>query len=135
MTLKQKPVLRVYRVLEIVQVTDGDSLWALLERGLGTAGKREIIERDYREGTNIRLDDGLLGLNTPEKRKDPVGWAAAKEDLEAYFSTAAIHGGGFTFREYGEEGFGRTLGNFHPINGGLLDPVRYMINRGWASYK
>ena len=135
MTLKQKPVLRVYRVLEIVQVTDGDSLWALLERGLGTAGKREIIERDYREGTNIRLDDGLLGLNTPEKRKDPVGWATAKGDLEGYFRLGTVHAGGFTFVEYGTESFGRSLGNLLPIQDGVLNPVQYMRARGWESYK
>lgn len=133
--MKQKPVLHTYRVLEIVQVTDGDSLWALLERELGTAGRRMIVERDYREGTNIRLDDGLLGLNTPEKRKNPVGWATAKDDLQGYFRIGSIHAGGFTYVEYGEETFGRSLGNLLPVQEGVLDPVRYMRARGWESYK
>lgn len=131
-------MITTYKILDIPYVTDGDSLWVVRERSVGDADGLEILQRDYAGGRKIRLDDFADGLNTPEKKKDPLGYAAARADLQGWVNafklTRDFTGRHLTLVTKGKKDqYGRLLANIvHPDDSTV---VQYMRNLGWRSYK
>ena len=122
-----------FQVHGFPHITDGDTCWAVLSRSVGVSiSGRELIEKDYAGGTCLRLTDGDLGLNTPEKAKP--GYHEAGQDLAFYCSSLVVYPVEFWVweKDYTDE-FGRFLGDVVPYSGPTA--VEYMRSRGWAPYK
>lgn len=121
----------MYRVLDIPNIHDGDTLWVVRERTVGEIEGAELIQRDYRGGTKVRLHDGGKGLQAAELKK--AGGSAALQDL-----TDFVEGwqGDLELHTFGRDSFGRLLGDLvvidHP-NG--YSAVQYMTERGHPTYK
>lgn len=133
--MKQKPVVAEYEILEIPHIIDGDTLWVQRRRVIGDVEGMSLITEDYAGGIDVRLDDGGRGVNTPEKRKDLLGWGMAKEDLEALCQTFWVRGGpNPILRVYELHGvFGRTLADIiAPV--GSVTAFQRDIN-GWEPYR
>lgn len=122
-----------YQVVNVPYVVDGDTLWVVRRRSVGDVEGGTILYEDNAGGVDVRLHDGGLGLNTPEKHgagSDPVRWAAARADLTAW--VAANLPSGLELRVYGRDKYGRLMGNLHSPTG---DVVSHMVGRGWSTYR
>lgn len=122
-----------YQVVNVPYVVDGDTLWVVRRRPVGDVEGGTILYEDNAGGVDVRLHDGGLGLNTPEKRgagSDPARWAAARADLTAW--VAANLSAGLELRVYGRDKYGRLMGNLHAPAG---DVVSHMVGRGWPTYR
>ena len=151
-----------YRVLDVPNVVDGDTLWAVLERDVkkfrghvmwrnhreeivGEAGGRQlieqcslrghfIVERDYPGGTKIRLHDWQRGLNTPEA-KHKLPHDTARRDLLAYLDRWNGREQ-LTLKTYGKDSFVRTLGDLQPPRYDRVESaVFWMRDKGWEAYR
>lgn len=132
-----------YQVVSVPYVVDGDTLWVVRRRVIGDVEGGTIIYEDNVGGVAVRLHDGGLGLNTPEKHgvgSNASRWAAARADLTAWVAAnigvvpgvLAPTSLRLELRVYGRDKYGRLLGNLHSVSG---DAVRHMIERGWATYE
>ncbi len=134
--MKQKPIVAEYEIIEVPFVRDGDTLWVRRRRVVGDVEGMSLISEDYAGGVAVRLDDGLQGVNTPEKRKDPAGWEEARLDLQSLVDTLWTRGDpNPILRVYDLSGvFGRILGDIIPASGMSLTKYQRDIN-AWPAYK
>ncbi len=163
--VKQKPVQITYRVLDIPHVVDGDTLWVVRERDVGPLpgmrhqAARQIgevegmalwavphfngvgmyqVARDYAGGRAVRLHDGRLGLNTPEKSINKLGWTSARLDLFDYVRMSmrlAGLGWNIELMTYGPDKYGRLLGDIHVLGLDVSGAVAWMKDKGWEAYQ
>lgn len=162
--VKQKPVETTYRVLDIPNIVDGDTLWVVRERvvgrmhGMRMQARRQVgesegmalwavpdvvngvgmlqVSRDYAGGRKIRLHDGLRGLNTPEESVNKLGWNSARLDLIRLIQDWAFLGATLELQTYGLDKYGRLMGDLVPTNdvASRESAVFHMIDRGWEAY-
>lgn len=133
--MKAIPVPVVSDVLSIPYIVDGDTLWAVRHRVIGEHDNQLVVIHDKTGGTKVRLHDGAFGLNTPEKSKDPSGWAAARLDVEEWIESAISVGERIQLFDYGNgkrDSFGRLLGDIVADSKSL---IAHMRAEGWPAYK
>lgn len=93
------------------RVIDGDSM-------------RLIVDTGFHHSANIHIR--LLGVDTPERGRDPEKWRLSREFAESWFSDAAK----FTFECVGQEKYGRWLGTVHNGSGGSLSQALIIAGLG-----
>lgn len=83
------------------RVIDGDSF-------------RLVVDTGFHHAANVHVR--LLGVDTPERGRDPEKWRLARELVENWFNAS----GRISFSCVGQEKYGRWLGNIINENGGSL---------------
>lgn len=122
-------VISSYQVVAVPNVVDGDTLWVVRRRPIGDVEGGTILYEDNVGGVKVRLHDGKLGLNTPEKA-DAGRWSDARADLTRWVTGNLP--AGLELLVYGRDMYGRLMGNLHAPAG---DVVTYMVGMGWPTYK
>ena len=122
-------------VERVVSVTDGDtvrldySYWIGERPGLVV----EIHEFDP-TGRNQGVACRLVTLNTPEYKKDKIGWAKARADVLAWIDTWLEHGFEMEVWLDGRGGFGRPLVDLYVCGARDLTLSQHMLKLGWLPY-
>lgn len=126
----------ISNVLAVPNVVDGDTAWVVRHRIIGEHDGQFIVAQDKAGGSKVRLHDGGVGLNAPEKNKDRAGWTMARNDLYDWIEDALAKGKQLELHDYGNgkrDSFGRLLADLFADG---ESAVKYMRDtRGWHSYK
>lgn len=112
-----------WNIVNVVSVTDGDTLRAIRTRVVDVDGKLFQVTDAAAKGVPIRL----TWLDTPERGE--VGWGDARLDLTSW---VAAHSGQMVVVIYGDAGWGRMLGDIQSINGESVS--QWMLQRGWLPF-
>ena len=132
-------MIKVFPIIDIPHVTDGDTLWVRRLWSAGEVDGVEMLGRDYAGGIPVRLAEAkeLPGLNTPEKKNDPKEWARARSDLQGWVSDWVADE--LEFHWLGTKSFDRWLGDIVPREPHLIGEYSALAHMrdvcGWPAYR